>query len=120
MLLSKKLIATVIPVAFSIVALLFGFHSLTLSQKHLDDATDTVNKASLHILDICGDLSKQMQDVFVEYGPGDNFNQFMQQENENIKACSTSIQQTKDFCKDHSSMSVCKDPRLEQLSTKFP
>lgn len=116
----KKTLLVVIPVIFSILVIIFTYQSTLLSQKQVEIGNEQVAQASMSILNACGDLHQQIQNIEVNNGPGsDQLNQFIQTSSDSIKSCKTSLQSIRDSCKGQPSMQACKDQRLDELTNAF-
>ena len=115
------LLVSIIPIGILIYIMMnFTIPGLVESHQKVIEANNGVDTASMNVLNVCSDLYNQFQNIEVENGPGsDQLNQFVQDSSDSIKSCTTSLQSIQDSCKVISSMQVCKDPRLKNLSGEF-
>ncbi len=114
-------IVAVIPIVILIYVMVnFTILGLAESTQRVNEANNGVDTASMNVLNACGDLYNQFQNIEVQNGPGsDQLNQFVQGSSDSIKRCVTSLQSIQDSCKSVPSMQACKDPRLQELSSDF-
>lgn len=116
----KKILVIIIPIILGIIALNYSYQFIQVSQKNLENANVGVSQASINLLNVCGDLQAQINNVDATSGSGsEQLNQFIQTSSADIKSCQSSLQSVKDSCKLYPSMQVCNDPRLEKLSDDF-
>ncbi len=98
----------------------FTIPGLVQGNQRIIEANNGVDKASMNVLNVCGDLYNQFQNIEVQNGPGsDQLNQFVQGSSDSIKSCTTSLQSIQDSCKVIPTMQACKDPRLQELSSDY-
>ena len=97
----------------------FTVPDLIQNNERVEEANQGLNDAAWKVLDVCSELNRDLQRVWVEHGLGPEYTQTKEMYQDGIQSCTDSLTQIQDSCRVIPLMQVCKDPRLEQLSSNF-